>query len=202
MHACRAFVVDLHPVHAEIALSRSRIARGNAWQCDKPSRIPGPALQDGEVEQRKIVPLDDLFTRACGHAPRKKLSSFGQERKHLELVEKTLRRLHLHEHAKAARNLVEGIDPERKLHAGVGTELIDEDLRAGMALQVLEQESGTALRAFGIAALGHAVSDFSNLKNRIGFGVDALQLTRAIERRDPLTKVVEGQWNPLCDRRL
>jgi hypothetical protein len=48
---------------------------------------------------------------------------------------------------------------------------------------------------------GDAVGDFGDLKNGIGFGLDALQLAGAIERCDPLAEVVEGQriplWRPL-----
>jgi hypothetical protein len=50
--------------------------------------------------------------------------------------------------------------------------------------------------------LRDAVGDFRNFKNRVGFGLNALQLARAIERGDPLAEVVEGQRIPLCDRRL
>jgi hypothetical protein len=71
-----------------------------------------------------------------------------------------------------------------------------------MALDVLEEKSSSARRSFGIAAFGDAVCDFGNFENRTGFGLDPFELTRAVERRDPLAKVVEGQGVPLCDRRL
>jgi hypothetical protein len=49
---------------------------------------------------------------------------------------------------------------------------------------------------------GDAIGDFGDLKNRVGFGLNALQLAGAIERGDPLAEVVEGQRIPLCERRL
>ena len=168
---------------------------------DKPPGIFGPALQDGKIEQRELVALDDFFAGSGRHRAREKLSGFRQQRKHLELVEKTLGRFHIHEHADAAGDFVEGIDAERELHAGVGTELIDEELRTGMAFEVLEEQCGAAASTFGIATLGDAVSDFSNLKDRVGFGLNALELTGAVERCDPLAEVVEGQRFPLCDDR-
>jgi hypothetical protein len=48
-----------------------------------------------------------------------------------------------------------------------------------------------------IAALRDPVSNFGNLEDRIGFGLDALQLAGAVERCDPLAEVVEGQRIPL-----
>jgi hypothetical protein len=71
-----------------------------------------------------------------------------------------------------------------------------------MALDVLEEKGGPTRRSFGIAAFGDAVCDLSKLENGVRFALDAPELTRAIERCDPLAKVVEGQGVPLCDRRL
>ena len=140
VHSGRTFVEDLHPVHAEIAFPGSRIARGDAGESDEPSRILGPALQNREIEQREIVALDDFFTGTGGHRAREKLAGFGQQGKHLELVEEALRRFHIHEHADAPRDFVEGIDAQRQLHAGIGAELIDQDLRSGVALQILKEK--------------------------------------------------------------
>ncbi len=54
----------------------------------------------------------------------------------------------------------------------------------------------------GVAAFGDAVGDFGDFENRVGFGLDAFELAGAVERRDPLAEIVEGQRIPLCDRRL
>jgi hypothetical protein len=66
-----------------------------------------------------------------------------------------------------------------------------------VAFQVLEEKRRSTLRTLGIATLGDPVGDLGNLKNRVGFGLDTFQLSRAIERCDPLAEVVEGQWIPL-----
>ena len=71
-----------------------------------------------------------------------------------------------------------------------------------MAFEALKKKCGPTLNAFVISTFGDAVRDFGDLKNRIGFGLNALQLAGAIERGDPLAEVVEGQRIPLCERRL
>ena len=46
--------------------------------------------------------------------------------------------------ADAVGDLIEGINLKSKIHATGRTELVDQDLRAGVAFDVLEQESGAA----------------------------------------------------------
>ena len=89
----------------------------------------GQHCRIGKSSNEKLSRLMTSLQGPVGHRAREKLAGLGQQRKHLELVEKSLRRFHIHEHADAARDLVEGIDAERELHAGVGAELIDQDLR-------------------------------------------------------------------------
>jgi len=125
VHAGGVFVIDLHAIHADIALSGARIASDHAGQRDKAPRIFRPALQDGEVEQRKVIALDDLFAWPGGYGAREESSGFCQQRQHLQLVEKSLRRLHVHEHAHARADFVVGIHADRHLHACFGAELID-----------------------------------------------------------------------------
>ena len=72
----------------------------------------------------------------------------------------------------------------------------------GRRLQILEQKGGPSPRTLSVAALGNAVCNLGDFKNRIGFRLDALQVAGAVERRNPLAKVVKGQRRPLCDRRL
>ena len=193
MHSGRAFVVDLHAVHAEIALARLRIARGDARQRDETSCIFRPALQHGKVEQGKIISLDHLFARTSRYGTREKLSRFGQQRQHFQLVEKSLRRLHIHEHADAGRNLIERIHAHRELHARVGSELIDEKLSAWVTFQILKEKRRAPCGSAGITALGDAIGDFRNFKDGISFGRNAFQLAGAVECGDPLAEVVEGQ---------
>ena len=100
----------------------------------------GQHCRIGKSSNEKVVALDDFFARPSRHRAREKLSRLRQQRQHLQLVEKSLRRFHIHKHADAARDLVEGIDAERQLHAGVGAELIDQNLRSGVAFQILKQQ--------------------------------------------------------------
>ena len=61
------------------------------------------------------------------------------------------------------------------------------------AHDVLKKQRLATGFALGIATLRNPVSDLSNLENGIGFGVDAFQLAGALQRCDPLAKVVERQ---------
>ena len=141
VHSGSALVIDLHAVHADVALPGLRIARDHAGQRDEASAIFWPALQDGEIEQRKIVALDHFFTWAGGDGLGEKLAHLGQHRQHLHFVEEALRRLHIHEAADALGDFVERIDFEREPHTAGGAELVDEKLRTGVALKVLEEQS-------------------------------------------------------------
>ena len=138
VHAGGALVINLHAVHADVALAGLGVAGDHARQGDEAARILGPALQDGKIEQREIVALDDFLAGAGGDGLGKELPHFRQHGEHFYFVEKTLRRLHIHESADAVGDLVEGIDLKRQIHAAGGAELVDQDLRSGMAFDVLE----------------------------------------------------------------
>ena len=84
---------------------------------------------------------------------------------------------YVHELADAVGDFVEFFYFEREIHAAGGAELIDEDLGAGMAFDVLEQQSGTAGRgrpASIISAwhLADAVGDFGDFQDGVDFGSD------------------------------
>src|SRR5579859_971735 len=76
-----------------------------------------------------------------------------------------------------------------------------------MAFNVLKQKCGASGPDSGGRLSPHmhfrdAVGYFGNLENGIGFGLNALEFTGAVQGGDPLAEVVEGQRVPLCDRRL
>ncbi len=73
-------VVDLEGVHAEISFSGFGVAGDDAGEGDEAAGILWPALQDGEIEEREIIVLDDFFAGAGGNGFREKFSGFGQER--------------------------------------------------------------------------------------------------------------------------
>jgi hypothetical protein len=77
MRACGFGVVYLEAVHAYVALAGFWVAGDDAGEGNEASRVLRPALQDGEIEERKIVSLDDFFAGAGGDDLGKKLSSFG-----------------------------------------------------------------------------------------------------------------------------
>ena len=87
-----------------------------------------------------------------------------------------MRRFHVHELADAVGNFVELFHFERKIHAAGRAELIDEDLGAGMAFDVLEEQRGAAGRGrLASIVLGHladAVGDFGDLQDGVDFGTD------------------------------
>ena len=114
----------------------------------------GQHCRIGKSRSEKLSRLITSLHGPVGDGAREKLTRLGQKRQHLQLVQKTLRRLHIHEHANAACDLVERIDSQRQFHAGVGAELIDQDLGAGMALDVLEEQGGAPRGAFAVATLG------------------------------------------------
>ena len=51
MHPGGALVIDLHPIHANVALARIGVLRHHAGQRDKAAAVQGPALLDGQVQQ-------------------------------------------------------------------------------------------------------------------------------------------------------
>jgi hypothetical protein len=145
-------------------------------------------LQDGEVEEGKIVVLDDFFAGAGGDGLGEELSGFGEEREHFQFVEEALGRFDVEKHFDAVGEFVEGSDAEGKLHAGFRAELVDEKLRVGVTFYVLEEEGGAAGFRFT-----YAVGDFGDFEDWICFGLDAFEFAGAVEGGDPLAEVVEGQ---------
>lgn len=77
MRAQRVFVVDLEAVHTEISFAGLRVSRGYAGQGDEAAGVLRPALQDGEIEERKIVVADDFFTGSGGNGLGEEFSRFG-----------------------------------------------------------------------------------------------------------------------------
>ena len=119
MHARSLLVVYLDAVHADIALARLRIARDHARQRNEAPSVVRPALQNREVQQREFVFANDFLARSAGNSLRKELAHLGQHGQHLHLIQKSLRRLHVHEVANAVGNLVERINFQRQLHAAL-----------------------------------------------------------------------------------
>jgi hypothetical protein len=85
--------------------------------------------------------------------------------------------------AYAVRDFIQRIDFESEFHTALGAELIDQHLRSGVALYVLEEQRRTAgSAAFAAVSFADAIGNFRDLKNGIDFGADLLQFASAFER--------------------
>ena len=154
VHAGRLAVVDLHAVHAHVALARFRVARNNAGQSDEAASVQRPALQDRKVEQVEVLREDDFLAGAsfaaivlgknCRLRPAWAASSTFQ---------KALRRLHLHEGADAAGNFIQRIDLKGKLHAPLAAELVHQDAATGIAFDILEEQRRAAGRSSSLCRI-------------------------------------------------
>ena len=151
----------------------------------------------GKSSEREVVALDHFFAGAGGDRLGKELAHLGEHGQHFDFVEKALRRLHVHEGADAVGDFVERVDVERQIHAARGAELVDEELRAGVAFDVLKQQRRPASSVPGGLDLADAVGDLGDFEDGVGFGAD-FQFAGAVERRDPVAQVVVGQ---ACSRK-
>jgi hypothetical protein len=69
VHAGGLAVVDLHAIHADVALPcwvavcvpLARIAGDDTWEGDEAATILRPALQDGKIEDAEIFAQDDFL---------------------------------------------------------------------------------------------------------------------------------------------
>ena len=89
VHAGGLAVVDLHPIHSDIALAGARVAGDDAGQCDEAASVEGPALEDWEIVEIEVLATNHFLARRFFGA-----DGFGecageraQLRQHLELVE-------------------------------------------------------------------------------------------------------------------
>src|SRR5207244_6944649 len=59
MHSSRMSIVNLHPVDADVAGPGFGIARVHICQGDKTTAVFGPAFEDWQIVQRKVVSIFD-----------------------------------------------------------------------------------------------------------------------------------------------
>src|SRR5205085_8636906 len=192
VHAGRALVVNLHAIHPAIAPARQRILREDERHGDAAPAVFGPALDDGQVEQREFAFLQDaLFARAVLDRLRKHLADVGQTRHHLELIDQALRRFDVGQLDDAPGNLTVIFHTKRQVHALAAAERVDEygDVRAA---RVFKQQRRAA-------ALRDAVGNFADLKLRVDFGANALQQAALFERRDKFPQVLIGHNQSVLD---
>ena len=130
VHAGGGGVINLDAVHADVALAGFGIAGDHAGQRDEAAAILRPALQDGKIQQREILFLDDFFAWAGGDDLGEELAHIGQHGQHLQLFQKAFRRLHVEQLADAVGDFVQTIHAQRHLHAALGAELVDQHRNA------------------------------------------------------------------------
>ena len=82
----------------------------------------------------------NFLARAAVHRLREELSHLRQHGQHLDLVEQTLRRLHVHELMDASGDFVQRIHPQSKLHSLCRAELIDQDFRARLPFDGFKEQ--------------------------------------------------------------
>ena len=126
VHSRGALVINLHPVHPDVALPGLRILRKHQRKCDESPTVLRPALQNRKVEQVHILAFaHDFLAVARSYAPWKERCELGQLRQHLDLVEEPLGRLHLQESLNPLGDLVESIHLERQAHSSNTPKSID-----------------------------------------------------------------------------
>ncbi len=143
VHAGSLAVVNLHPVHADIALARSRVARMHARQSDEPSPVMRPALQNRKCIQVESLALNHFLARRIFrlHLLRKGRRQRAELRQHLQLVQQpALGRLHLHQPRDPFRNLIEPVHSERHRHAPLAAKLVHQHRLPGKPLHLFKQQ--------------------------------------------------------------
>jgi hypothetical protein len=105
-----------------------------------------PALKDGKPAEVEVIALDDLLAGSVfgGDGFWEGASERAELGQHLELVEHSCGRFHVHETGDTLGNFIESFDAESQSHAPLAAELVDEDLVAGMALDVFEEQCRAA----------------------------------------------------------
>src|SRR4029077_1653032 len=143
-------------------------------QGDESASVFGPALEDGEIQQREIVALDDFLARTSRNSLRKKLPHLREHGKHFYFIEEALRGFHVHKCANTVGDFVEGFDVQGQLHAAVRPELVDQNLGSRMSFDVLEKKSGTtglaSRRRLFPRILADAIGDLCDLEDGIYVG--------------------------------
>ena len=127
VHRGLARAEHLHAVHADVARAVARVARDDGGKRDERRRVLRPAGLDRKPAQVDVVAGEDDLLRAPGadalrHRVRDRLE-LGQA---LDLLDETLRGLHLQHVAEAGTDFVQARGVEGETHAALGAELVDQ----------------------------------------------------------------------------
>src|SRR5260370_17200372 len=116
VHAGAGRVIDMHAVHADVALPCLGITGDYAGQGDEPATILRPALEYGEVQKRKVLLLDYLLTRSGWDSLGKELAHVSEHGQHLKLFQEAFGRLHVQQLPDALGDLVQAVAAQRHPH--------------------------------------------------------------------------------------
>jgi hypothetical protein len=191
VHAERLVVVDLEPVHADVARAGDRIAREDHRQRDVAAAVTRPAAEHGQGGQRRVIGLGHLLARRRAHALGAGLHHVEEGAELAQLVEDRAGHAQVDQLGHARGELVEMAHAERGGHAIGRAEGVDEHRHLG-ALHVLEEQRQVA----AARALGHAVGDLGDLQIARDRRAHALEGALFLEVGDELAEVGERHGGP------
>ena len=207
VHAGSLAIVDLHAIHADVALPcriaggiyLARIAGDDAREGDEAAAILGPALQDGKIENAEIFAQDDFFAGRIfgGDKFGEEFSHLGEHGEHADFIEEAFGGAEIHELANAIGNIIERVDAEGEAHAALAAKLIHENFGAGIAFDIFKQQGGTAGGVSGRAEFGDAIGDLRYLQNGVHFHLDTLEFPMFFECLDPFAQIAVCQVSRL-----
>ena len=179
MHARGLTVVDLHAVHANVALTAFGVPGNHAGKGNEAAAIQRPALEYREIEDVEVFPQDHLLTRGVifFHRAREKPAHPGQHGQHLQLAQQALRRLEVEQSLDSSCYVVKTIDIERHLHAPLAAKLVHQHPAARVSFYLFKQQcraTRSALDSRAFAPLGDSIGNLGDLENGVYRLLDAL----------------------------
>ncbi len=196
VHAERAVVEDLEPVHPDVALARARIAREDTRQGDVAAAVAGPALERREPGDRGPRGLDHLLAGRRGHAPRPGLHEIDERVELAETLGESAGQLQIQELRDSLAELVEVAHAECRGDAVLRAERVHEHGHVE-ALDALEQEGHVAVGS----AFRDAVGDLGDLEIARDRRRHPPQPSVLLEMVDELAEVGEAHscWKSATD---
>ncbi len=85
-------------------------------------------------------------------------------------------------------DVVEGVDFKGETHAALAAELVHQDLRAGIAGDVFEEESGASGAVGSLSEFGGAIGNLCHLEDGRDFGGDAFEFSSFSKSRQPVAQ--------------
>src|SRR5882724_3299922 len=202
VHSSRPLVVDLHPVHSHVALSRFWILGKYEWKRDKASAVLRPAFQNWKIEKIDVAYLLNDFLAGPGfYAPWEERPQFRQLGKHLDFVKEPLRRFHFQETSDALRDFVQLLHLKRQGHSPHTAKSVDQQGHA-RTLGFFKQQCGTYTLRSAAFVPRHALRHFRDLEYGVYFHPNPLQLALFLELLHELPQVSVRHCSLLSRRTL